>query len=229
MKVRAINVLLTCAIISVLASQSANTEFKGKIDPFKLYQNGIHFNVFRNQELVGEHRVSFLEQQNGQIKVSSKFNLELDVLGFTIYKYDYFSEALWSDNRLVKLSATQNDSGTVTTVEVFSDGDLVTINGPEGISKARSGLYPSNHWHPGVLRNNKVINTLTGQIAQVRIHDMGEENVGAAQTVIPSRKYVYTGDIETTVWYDQDGRWIKMKFFAKDGSTIEYDCVECGR
>ena len=58
---------------------------------------------------------------------------------------------------------------------------------------------------------------------------MGEEIVRTDQTIIPSRKYVYNGDIEATVWYDQAGRWVKMKFSAKDGSTIEYDCVECGQ
>ena len=222
-------VIMAFAFISLSAPQSANPESISTVDPFELYQNGIHFNVFRNKELVGEHRVRFVRQENGQIKVNSKFNVELDVLGITFYKYEYNSEAWWSDNRLIKLSATQNDAGTLTTVQVSSDGVLVTINGPEGTSQARPGLYPSNHWHSGVLQNNQVINTLTGQIAKVSIHDMGEEIVRTAQTIIPSRKYVYNGDIEATVWYDQAGRWVKMEFSAKDGSTIEYDCVECGQ
>jgi len=39
--------------------------------------------------------------------------------------------------------------------------------------------------------------------------------------------YVYSGELDTEVWYDDEGRWVKMRFKGRDGSTIEYVCRRC--
>ena len=44
---------------------------------------------------------------------------------------------------------------------------------------------------------------------------------------IPATHHAYTGDLSTEVWYDDAGRWVKMRFEAQDGSTIDYVCRRC--
>jgi len=45
---------------------------------------------------------------------------------------------------------------------------------------------------------------------------------------IAAKKYAYSGDFVTQVWYDSHGRWVKMQFLGRDGSKIEYECIRCG-
>jgi len=40
--------------------------------------------------------------------------------------------------------------------------------------------------------------------------------------VITAEHYQYDDDIKANVWYDNDGRWLKMKFVGEDGSVIQY-------
>ena len=44
-----------------------------------------------------------------------------------------------------------------------------------------------------------------------------------------AQRYRYFGDLSVDIWYDGDGRWVKMQFTAKDGSSIEYVCRSCRR
>lgn len=90
-------------------------------------------------------------------------------------------------------------------------------------------MFPTDHWHSGVLQSDRVLNTITGRVARVDIADMGEAQVVVNDAPESARRYVYSGDLQTEVWYDREGRWVKMRFRADDGSTIEYVCRKCRR
>ena len=76
--------------------------------------------------------------------------------------------------------------------------------------------------------DNQLIDTLKGQIASVKINNLGTEKVSAEGRAIYAQKYTYSGDVNATAWYDEFGRWVKLSFAAKDGSVIDYHCTECG-
>ena len=186
------------------------------------------FDVRRNGEPVGQHRVTFSRLENGQTKVVTRLDLTIRLLGFPVYRYEYDSDARWSGGRMVRLDAEQNDDGAVSTVRVVLQGDSLVIEGPKGRSRGQPGLYPTNHWNAGVLSERQVIDTLEGRVANVTITNAGKEAVRAEGRVIEATKYVYGGDIKTTTWYDAARRWVKMRFAAKGGSVIDYECIKCG-
>ena len=64
-----------------------------KANPFELYPNGIIFNVLRNDEIVGNHRVSFVKLENRKFKTIARLNLQVNFLTIPIYKFDYKSDA----------------------------------------------------------------------------------------------------------------------------------------
>ena len=198
------------------------------VDPFQLYPRGILFDVRRNDETVGHHKVNFSKEVNDQMLVTSQLKLKVKVLGIIVYSYDYHSEAWWTGSHLVKLLAKQNDDGAVSVVKVSAKKNVLMIDGPSGNFQGRSSLYPSNHWHVGVIVENQLIDTLKGQIASVKINSLGIEKVFAKDRVIYAQKYIYSGDVNATAWYDEFGRWVKFSFAASDGSIIEYNCIECG-
>ncbi len=105
--------------------------------------------------------------------------------------------------------------------------ERLRIEGPAGSATATGQLFPTNHWHAGVLAANRVLNTLTGRINQVTIEAAGPEAVEVAGGRLQATRYSYRGDLETTAWYDARKRWVKLRFQAKDGSTIDYLCLTC--
>ena len=88
-------------------------------------------------------------------------------------------------------------------------------------------VYPTNHWNTAVLGQAAVLNTLTGEINSVTIHDEGEETLELAGSSLPATRYRYDGQLQLESWYDRTGRWLAMRFVVDDGSTIRYQCSNC--
>jgi len=196
------------------------------VGPMALYGPEILFDVSRNGEHVGQHTV-FFEQTADGLNVDAHMTIDIKFLGFKAYSYDYRSTSLWRDGRLVRLDSQIDDDGDISRVEVRSEGDRLVVTAADGARAETAPIYPTDHWNAGVLGASKVINTITGRIDQVEIEPLGESDVDFNGASTAARHYQYTGDLSTEVWYDRDGRWVKMRFKAQDGSTIEYTCRNC--
>lgn len=199
------------------------------VDPLSLYGDELVFKVRRNGQSVGMHTVRF-ERAGDTITTRTRFDVEVDVLFFTAYRYLYESTATWRNGCLVSLKAVTDDNGDQSRVSVERrDGELV-VTGPAGTSTTGIGTMPTEHWNAQVLGDRSVINTITGRVNAVVLDSGGTETVVLGDGVSgPARRYVYRGELASEVWYDEKARWVRMRFPGKDGSTIEYICVACGR
>lgn len=197
-------------------------------DPISLYGDEIVFSVLRNGDFIGEHRVTF-DLDGDRLLVWSRFEARVNLLFITAYEYLYESKSVWRDGCLVELRATTDDNGEKSRVSVRVNTGGLLIEGPSGVTQGTVGLFPTNHWHAGVLDSDRVLNTITGKVANVDIADMGPSTVMVNNSPEFARHYVYSGDLRTEVWYDDHGRWVKMRFQAEDGSRIEYVCQKCRR
>lgn len=195
-------------------------------DPFALYGDGISFSVWRDGRQVGSHLTRFTDTGAG-VRVDSQLSLAIPFLMITAYRYDYRSSALWRDGVLDHLRASVDDDGALSAFEAHRDGESLVVVGDGTTERFPLPLYPTNHWNPDVLGATAVLNTLTGRLNQVAIVDRGEETVETAHGPRPARRYEYTGDLQAEVWYDDGGRWVKLRFQGRDGSTIDYRCERC--
>ena len=197
-------------------------------DPLSLYGDEMVFSVMRNGEPIGVHRVNF-DRNGDELIVASRFEAEVKFLFLTAFEYLYESKAVWRNGCMVELKATTDDNGDKSRVLALLANGQLKIEGPAGTISGRAGLLPSNHWNSGILESTQVLNTITGQVASINIADLGEKPVVVNSQPASARHYVYSGDLQTEVWYDDSGRWVKMRFRAEDGSRIEYICKKCRR
>jgi hypothetical protein len=198
-------------------------------DPIGLYGDEIVFSVTRNGTPVGEHRVTF-ERQGDDIIAHTRFHVTVTVLTVPVYRFAYESTDRWRDGCLIELQADIDKNGKRWTISAERDGDMMRIDGPNGTSRtAPLGLFPTNHWHAGVIGADRVLNPLTGSIDRVRIVEVGAATVPVNSERRPARHYAYTGDLNNEVWYDGNGRWVGMRFKGDDGSAIQLTCQSCSR
>ena len=199
------------------------------IDPFTLYPKGLEFDVYRKGSRVGRHKVKF-KQKNGQLLVESEFKLKVKVLFVTAYKFVFEATGVWVDGALQSMKGDVNDNGKKIKIDASlgEDGKFYTT-GKKGDFVANSWVYPTNHWNVGAVDQSVVLNTLTGNLAQVEVVRHGIETVNTEAGPVAAEKFEYTGDLrDTNVWYDSEGRWVKMVFTTKAGETISHVCRECG-
>ena len=197
-------------------------------DPLILYGNNIHFSIYRNGKNIGDHNVVFQKNDNGNLIVEVSTIMNIKIFGITIYNFSHSSTALWNNGKLVNLIATTDDDGNINTFKVEMKNNNLVLFGTDNEIKLSPELLPTTHWNSNVLDNKEVINTLNGEISSVDIVKQKKLNILAQNQTIEAVQYVYTGDIDATFWYDLNGRWVKLKFKAKDGSYIEYECTICG-
>ncbi len=192
------------------------------------YTGDLRFDILRNDKPVGSHRVTFVPNGTA-ITVRTKSKIEIDFLVFTAYRFVYTSESLWVGDEMKSLAARTDDDGAVTTVNATKEGAALRVSGSGGDYETTPPIFPTDHWHKGVVGSTKVLNTITGQIADVKIVDKGWSRLELPDGPVTARHYAYTGDLLTEVWYDGRGRWVAMRFKARDGSTVRYVCGNCGQ
>lgn len=198
----------------------------GTVDPFALYGPVIEFDVFRDGDEVGFHRVRFLRDGDDVI-ADATFDLRIDVLSVTVFRYLYRSQGRWRDGELAGLNVNVDDDGQRSAVTAKRQGRQMEVVAKGGTTTAAAPLYPTNHWNPRVLTQDRVLNTLTGRVNTVQIKAQDRTTVATERGAVPATRYAFSGELETDVWYDDAGRWVKMRFRGQDGSLIEYVCRRC--
>lgn len=208
------------AIAAPSQSKALNAE------PLQLYGSGIDFDVYRNGDKVGTHQVRF-ERAGNVVTTVTDFRLQIDFLFITVYRYSYRSEDRWQAGVLAQLKAEVNDDGTMFSVEAVREGARMKIRSTDESYTVDAPLFPTNHWNPAVLHQTRVLNTLTGRVNRVRIEPREREAVPTERGQVAATRYAYTGDLNTEVWYDDAGRWVRMRFRGNDGSLLDYVCRRC--
>ena len=220
---------LICAVVTFVMSPPAVAEaiVGDQINPPRLYGDGIDFDVIRKGETIGAHEVRFEHDANGW-NVRSLFELEVRFLAFFAFRYRYEADARWVKGELHRLRTNTNDDGERFSMLVTRSGDRMQIHLKEKTYSTEAPIIPTNHWNADVLGQKRVLNTLTGNVNNVTLVAKGREAIPTERGDVVATRYTYTGDlVDTEVWYDDAGRWVKLRFMGRDGTPIEYACRRC--
>jgi len=217
--------LLTFTLPDDLYSDSLNA-VKVFPSPLFLYGKTVKFDVYRDGQKVGFHTIKF-SKKGKNLKVSCTFQLKINLLFFTAYYFNYQSDAIWENEKLKTIKVHVDDDGETIFIEAIKVDDGMSIKKNSKTTYTGPSIFPTNHWNFKVLKAKKILNTITGEINNVSIIKGGKELVKTERGEIQAMRYIYSGDLETEVWYDEKGRWVKMKFKGRDGSEITYQCNKC--
>lgn len=212
--------------VLVMGTISAMPAAASTPDPLALYGDEIAFEVLRDGEPIGFHRATF-EWQGDRLRVVSEMELAITFLSIPVFEYRYEAEEIWRGGELEDLRVRVEDDGEARQIEAARQDDVLLVQAPERHHRVEGGIFPTNHWNPAVLTEDRVLNTLTGNVNRVDIRPVGQERVAVADGEIEATRYVYDGELRTEAWYDPAGRWVKLRFEGSDGSDIEYRCVTC--
>lgn len=197
-------------------------------EPEKLYGEKIIFDVVRKGEVIGQHETRF-ERDGADLLVNSTMNLDIFALIFKVYSFEYTSQERWKDKKLVELAVRVLDGGDLMNIKITTEGSKSKITANDETYFDNEPFISTNHWNADVLKQKRVFNTLTGKFNDVTINYETTEPVLVGTSTVQARRYLYSGDLEDTrVWYDAQNRWVKLEFLARDGSTITYQCRQCG-
>jgi len=219
-----LRVLINAAVLACLHLYLAGAPAAG--EPLALYGEEIRFDILRKGKTIGSHTVVFRPEGDG-VRARSEVNIAFDIFFFAKYRYSYQSETLWRKDRLERLDVEIEENGKRMRLTALQDGGQLTVNGFGGTAATHPATFPTEHWNAEALSSRQVLNTLTGRLNEVAIVPGAHELIDTERGPVRAALYRYTGDLTADVWYDLEGRWVKLRFKGRDGSLVEYICRKC--
>ena len=189
----------------------------------RLYGDTIEFVVLRNGREVGHYRTEF-DYRGRQLRVASTMELQVRWLLWR-YRYSYRADEYWRDDQLQGLRAEIDDDGEITRFEFERRGQSLIDQQGEQLPLP---VLASHHYNIAVLQQGQVLNTLTGRLNRFEVDDLGMEVLALVDGELQARRYRYRGELhDTEVWYDNDGRWVGLRFNDPRGAQLEFRCRSC--
>jgi len=214
--------ILIYALLMIIVSLNAysfNDECINSVDfPFCLYTNEKQeFVIIRNDKEVGWHKVKFSKTNEGY-KVDSTAYIKARYLLFLDYIFEYSSTSYWQNNQLIKNIINIDDDGNEYSIKVsrLDENKIEIINEDEDkYMHLGNDIFPSDHWHPYEIKSKYLLNTLNGEVLNIKIKKIDDNT------------WYVDGKVKYYINYDNEGRWTGLKFDADEDDIIEYRCTTC--
>ncbi|QDO99033.1 hypothetical protein FNB15_17935 [Ferrovibrio terrae] len=180
------------------------------------------FQVLRNGSPIGHHRV-VVRSEGQRSEVDVDIELRVRAAGFlTLFRYLHQSREIWEGDRLVSLRSTTDNDGRQEYLNAQAGADGLRVNGSGYSGLLPADTMPTSYWRPDFVRRATIMDSQNGRRLDLAIRPQQYELASAAHNEVPAQRYHLSGDVELTLWYGRDGRWVKTAFTARDGSQIEY-------
>ncbi|MEH6488738.1 DUF6134 family protein [Hyphomonas oceanitis] len=181
----------------------------------------IAFDVLRKGKPFGTHTVSFAVEPNGTLKATTDVRLKAGLGPITVFHYELDATETWKDGTLVALKGAVDDNGKDGSVSAVRAGDELEVNGTEYTGEAPLGILPSSHWNFAQTQAKELLSTEDGELLKVKVIDKGMDTVTVAGKPVDAHHYLMDSAIDVDLWYDDQGRWVKLSFVARD-QQIDY-------
>lgn len=181
------------------------------------------FTVYLNDKEIGSHLFEVVND-DGMTRVQSEANFKVTILRIPAYRYEHTNTEQWSGNCLVRFDAETNDNGEQIRVYGERADDAFTVRrGPSPVELPEC-VMTFAYWNPDFLEQPRLLNPQTGEYVDVDVEEVGEELLEIrGEPVAATRFRVTAYDIDLTLWYSSDDRWLRLESVAEGGRIIRYE------
>ena len=172
---------------------------------------------------IGTHKLTF-SRSGKDVIVDVEVRIKVKLLFITAHSVAAERRETWRDGRLVTYSSWTKENKTLIEVSARTESGKLVVEGPEGRAEAGGPVFPTNPWHPEVVKAGLLMDTKTGKLLKVSVAPAGEGEVAVAGKWVNARKYTISGDLERDVWFDADGNLLQFRF-VNDGATLTFTRV----
>ena len=182
----------------------------------------VRFEVWRNDERIGTHAVSFQGDDQNFVAMG---DVEMLVkLGpFPLFRYRHQARETWRGGRFAELATETVANGQRTQVHAVASAGAVVIETGDGRrSQAPASAHPLTHWNAAALKG-PLFNPQTGAALRVRVSSRFSPTMPLPDgRTEPATRYDLSGAATISDWYDVASRWTSLRGKAPDGSVLVY-------
>jgi len=181
----------------------------------------IEFDIYRNNEKVGYHKVIFTDK-NGLKEISTDVFFDIKVLGVSIYQYHSIGKEIYKNNKLIEFKSTTKDGRDkdYCNINISSNGDYNFDGTTEGKFfkySFKKDFSLGTWWNHDVLINNNFVLGQSCRSTETKVTFLNKE-----ERVINNKKQIVQffnvkGEgIDIKIGFtDNSFQWVSMDFTLK--------------
>ena len=148
-----------------------------------------------------------------KLRTEVKVNLTAKLFGITFYSYTLENSEVWENGELIELNSQSQENNRKKGLKVYRKGGELIIEGSKfsGIIPAE-GVATTSYFTSDFIRRKVWINTDSGKPLDVDFQKAGTETISSFDGIRSGEKWVNSGELNLTLFYDVHGDWIGSYF-----------------
>jgi len=180
------------------------------------------FRVLLDGADVGTHTFRVVES-DGERRVASDARFTVKFLFIDAYTYAHEARERWQGECLAQLEARTDDNGKRIAVRGATDGARFEVEGAGG-TRPPGCVMSFAYWNPAMLKQSRLLNVQTGELTEVRIEPLGEENVVVRGVATNARRYaLHAPKFRIELWYASGENWVQLESRTVSGRMLRYE------
>ena len=172
-----------------------------------------------NREFLVKWRNMAIGSSNIRVKRDQKklraeidVNLVVKIFGITFYSYSLKNRELWEEGQLIKLTSEAQENKKKDQLSVHKKANNLHIKGSKFTGEISENAATTSYFTSDFLLRKIWINTHNGKPLNVDFMASGEENISTFSGERIAKKWVNSGDLDLSLFYDANGDWIGSSF-----------------
>ncbi len=186
--------------------------------------NKLIFEIYRNNQFIGEH-IYLFNRDGNKLIVKSTLNFEIKKLGITIYKY--FSEGIekYTDGQIDSFSSKTKQNKKERFVNIFKKDNKIFIEGSSYKGEAPKDFVVGTWWNHSLIKSKVQISAISGRIIDQKVKLIAKENLEINGKKFSALRFNFSSSdptlpenkkLNTDIWYDEKTLlWLKAGFKKK--------------
>ncbi len=194
---------------TVLVSSPASATTPGRTE----------FEILMNGKPVGRHSVTVFKSADvTNVRIAIDMAGKIGPIGFT---YRHRCEESWRGTQLTSLNCTDKENRSNKSVAANLRGPDLVVDGTGYKGSAPASLLPSSWWRFSTINQTRLLDSRDGKLTRVNVNRVGEEVLQIGGSPVKANHYRVRGAVNTDLWYDGTGRWVRTAFKIA-GQSFDY-------
>jgi hypothetical protein len=183
----------------------------------------LKFRVYLDSDPIGEHSFRLAHRGDGK-EVVSEARFDVNLLIFNAYRYRHESREVWRDGCLERIEAHTDDNGSAYRVEGERDREALTLAVNGRTERLPACVSTFAYWDREFLKRGRLLNPQNGELIDVQVEPAGRERRKVAGRDLEAEAWrLRAEELDLTVWYSEDGRWIGLESATDKGRILRYE------
>jgi Domain of unknown function (DUF6134) len=176
------------------------------------------FDVTRDGNKIGVETIK-IEKSGDTTTVKFKTHISVVVMFIQAYHFAHSAVETWTGGKFVSYKAVTDDNGKPFDVKAVAkdDGVMLDVNGTE--TKLPGSVVVASFWNKAFVDQTLLVHPDSGAQLNVKVKDIGEEQIDLHGNQIKAEHYQISGDIDRDIWFEGD-KLVRFKLLGSDHSTI---------